>query len=242
MLSRIAALLLSGAAILGAQAQTAALPAELVGTWTSKANSTMTGPDFYDPVNEKFTEPKHTGISYSFTADGHFEEAYYRAVANPTDPKCPKGIIQWQHGTYEKLANGSLVLKPIKVDGRQLYSDPCFYKNSVYTRYNASELFDHYEYVTSDAYHKIPRITLYKWDGAPMMPLYLAMSTPKMLPTTTLNPLVTQTPSAKNSKRGELPMNHEVLYKRTPGAARAEQWWWLGVFMTAGGSVLYYFF
>lgn len=102
MLSRIAALLLSGAAILGAQAQTAALPAELVGTWTSKANSTMTGPvcihismcaqrretnhpqDFYDPVNEKFTEPKHTGISYSFTADGHFEEAYYRAVANRT--------------------------------------------------------------------------------------------------------------------------------------------------------------
>jgi hypothetical protein len=100
----------------------------------------------------------------------------------------------------------------------------------------------HYEYVASDAYHKIPRITLYKWDGAPMMPLYLAMSTPKMLPTTTLNPLVTQTPSAKNSKRGELPMNHEVLYKRTPGAARAEQWWWFGVFMTAGGSVLYYFF
>lgn len=100
----------------------------------------------------------------------------------------------------------------------------------------------HYEYVASDAYHKIPRITLYKWDGAPMMPLYLAMSTPKMLPTTTLNPLVTQTPSAKNSKRGELPMNHEVLYKRTPGAARAEQWWWFGVFMTAGGGVLYYFF
>jgi hypothetical protein len=189
MLSRIAALLLSGAALLGAQAQTAAVPAELVGTWTSKANSTMTGPvctrrslcahsprlttlqDFYDPVNEKFTEPKHTGISYSFTADGHFEEAYYRAVANRTlplrlstllpgcrgcamvvellltattaqNPKCPKGIIQWQHGTYEKLANGSLVLKPIKVDGRQLYSDPCQYKNAVYTRYNATELFD----------------------------------------------------------------------------------------------------
>ena len=39
---------------------------------------------FYDPVNEKFTEPKHPGISYSFTADGYFEEAYYRAVANRT--------------------------------------------------------------------------------------------------------------------------------------------------------------
>jgi hypothetical protein len=75
-----------------------------------------------------------------------------------------------------------------------------------------------------------------------MMPLYLAMSTPKMLPTTTLNPLVTQTAAAKNAKRGELPMNLEVLYKRTPGTVRADQWWWAGVFLTAAGSVLYYFF
>jgi hypothetical protein len=49
--------------------------------------------------------------------------------------------MQWQHGKYEKLANGSLTLTPIKVDGRQLYSDPCQYKNAVYTRYNASEHF-----------------------------------------------------------------------------------------------------
>ena len=39
---------------------------------------------FYNPVEEKFTEPKHTGISYSFTADGFYEEAYYRAIANRT--------------------------------------------------------------------------------------------------------------------------------------------------------------
>jgi hypothetical protein len=29
-------------------------------------------------------EPKHTGISYSFTADGYYEEAYYRAISNRT--------------------------------------------------------------------------------------------------------------------------------------------------------------
>jgi hypothetical protein len=75
-----------------------------------------------------------------------------------------------------------------------------------------------------------------------MMPLYLAMNPPKMLPTTTLNPLVRQTPASKNSKRAELPMNHEVLFKRTPGAVRADQWWWFGVFLTASGSVLWYFF
>jgi hypothetical protein len=27
-------------------------------------------------------EPKHTGISYSFSADGFYESAYYRAIAN----------------------------------------------------------------------------------------------------------------------------------------------------------------
>jgi hypothetical protein len=35
-------------------------------------------------VNEKLIEPKHTGISYSFTADGFYESAYYRAIANRT--------------------------------------------------------------------------------------------------------------------------------------------------------------
>jgi hypothetical protein len=41
---------------------------------------------FYDPVNEKMFEPSLTGISYSFTDDGHYEEAYYRAIANRTCP------------------------------------------------------------------------------------------------------------------------------------------------------------
>lgn len=59
-----------------------------------------------------------------------------------TDPKCPKGVIQWQHGKFKKLADGSLELTPIKVDGRQMYSDPCQYSNSIYTRYNASEKFE----------------------------------------------------------------------------------------------------
>lgn len=96
--------------------------------------------------------------------------------------------------------------------------------------------------VLTDPYHNIPRLNLYKFDGSPMMPLYLAMSPPTMLPTTTLNPLTTATAAANKVKRGDLPLNHEVIYKRAPGAVRADQWWWFGVFLTAGGSVLYYFF
>ncbi|KAF2824472.1 hypothetical protein CC86DRAFT_354552 [Ophiobolus disseminans] len=241
MVSRIAAVLLSGVALLQVQAQ--AIPApDLVGMWSSKSQSVLTGAGFYDPANEKFTEPKHTGISYSFTEDGHYESAYYRAIANPQSPKCPKGIIQWQHGSYEKHADGTLHLKPIKVDGRQLYSDPCSYKNAIYTRYNATEKFKQYQ-VQLDAYRvTVKRLDLYKADGAPLMPLYLVKTPPDMLPTTTLNPIVTATAKPAKAKRGEMPSVQDVLFKRTDGTVRADQWWWFGVLMTAGGGVMYWFF
>lgn len=118
------------------------VPDTLVGTWSTKSNATLTGPGFYDPVSEKLIEPKLTGISYSFTSDGHYEESYYRAIANPQNPNCPSGIMQWQHGTFTYNANGSLSMTPIAVDGRQLLSSPCEGKNSIYTRYNQTELFE----------------------------------------------------------------------------------------------------
>lgn len=37
---------------------------------------------FYDPVNEKMFEPPLTGFSYSFTDDGFYEAAFYRAGSN----------------------------------------------------------------------------------------------------------------------------------------------------------------
>lgn len=49
--------------------------------------------------------------------------------------------MQWQHGTYTYNTNGSLSLTPIAVDGRQLLSSPCSYDDSIYTRYNQTELF-----------------------------------------------------------------------------------------------------
>lgn len=116
-------------------------PADLVGTWSTKSNKTVTGPGFYDPLNDKLIEPERTGISYSFTADGHFEEAYFRAISNPVNPACPSAIMQWQHGAFVKNADGSLDLTPIMTDGRQLLSEPCNGDHSIYTRYNQTETF-----------------------------------------------------------------------------------------------------
>lgn len=50
-------------------------------------------------------------------------------------------MLQWQHGQYTVYANGSLILTPIKIDGRQLFSDPCNYDKSIFTRYNQTELY-----------------------------------------------------------------------------------------------------
>ena len=78
----------------GAQ-PTVAISQQLVGTWSTSSRKVVTGPGFYDPVNDKFFEPELTGISYSFTSDGWYEEAYYRAVPNrecppasPAPPRC----------------------------------------------------------------------------------------------------------------------------------------------------------
>lgn len=57
------------------------------------------------------------------------------------DPSCPAGLMQWQHGSYVSLPNGSLILTPIAVDGRQLLSEPCKMGVGSYTRYNNTEHF-----------------------------------------------------------------------------------------------------
>ena len=107
-------------------------------------------------MNDSFIEPSHTGISYSFTADGFYEEAYYRAVANrtlalwtvleesangdpATKPSCPSSIMQFQHGTFVENADGSLTLTPFSVDGRELISAPCSGSTSAYLRYDQAE-------------------------------------------------------------------------------------------------------
>nr|POE88011.1 protein rot1 [Quercus suber] len=200
---------------------------------------------FYDPKNERLIEPSHPGISYSFTNNGWYEEAYYRAIANPQDPSCPGGIMQWQHGKWQFLANGSLILEPVSIDGRQLMSEPCKYKNSVYTRYNQSELFQRYS-VYLDPYHNIPRLDLYQFNGAPLQPMYLVMNPPQMLPTSTLHSASTASASATGkSKRGldrEIPLGWHTKLGVQDGETHivqhidADRVWWIGLAMTGLGA------
>lgn len=139
--------------------------------------------------------------------------------------------------------NGSLVLTPIAVDGRQLLSSPCQGKNSIYTRYNQSELFERYEVLT-DPYHGIPRLNLYKFDGSPMQPMYLRYSPPEMLPTTTLNPLkATATGKSKRDLGGKsIDWMKPLKQPETIDLVQridTERLWWIGLSMTGIGGLLY---
>ncbi|RKF80381.1 Protein rot1 [Golovinomyces cichoracearum] len=228
-----------------------AIQSELVGTWASKSAATLTGASFYNPVEDIFMEPTHTGISYSFTADGFFEEAYYRAISNPTKPSCPKAILQFQHGTYSENPDGSLVLTPFSVDGRKLVSDPCSSNHAVYTRYNQTEIMKKYE-VHIDPYTKMTRLDLYQFDGTKLAPMYLAYNPPQMLPTVTLNPTTVSTSTAKNFKRMsgsekkwmdiDLPLNKNAQHVKRQVSfvsfINPDIVWWSGItMMILGGAI-----
>ncbi|KAJ5501919.1 Chaperone endoplasmic reticulum protein-folding [Penicillium fimorum] len=206
---------------------------DLFGTWTTKSRDVLTGPGFYDPLNDKLLEPNLTGISYSFDDDGNYESAYYRAISNPTDPSCPGGIMQWQHGAYTVFGNGSLVLTPIAVDGRQLLSDPCRKHSGQYTRYNTTEEFKGFT-VDVDKFNRIKRLDLTRADGSVVNPMFLAYQPPKMLPTTTLNPMPTG-----NKRKRELLTSGSQLTAREQ-LINPDRWWWLGVLMTSLGGVAFF--
>lgn len=219
---------------------------KIVGTWTTKSFKTFTGPGFYNPVDDRFIEPELTGISYSFTADGFYEEAWYRAISNPTTPSCPSGLLQWQHGSYTIHANKSITLTPIAVDGRQLTSTPCRYDNSIYTRYHQPGFMKEYT-IETDKFHNIPRLNLFQFDGSPQQPLYQAYTPPQMLPTQTLNPTAAPSATGKAKRDNEqifihndAPLNKNAIVIPKE-LIDAEQVWWAGIGLVVIGSAMYMF-
>lgn len=240
-------------ALLIAQTNADSTAESLHGTWSSKSNQVFTGPGFYDPIDELLIEPSLPGISYSFTEDGYFEEATYQVKGNARDPSCPVAVLIFQHGTYNISSNGTLVLTPIEVDGRQLLSEPCVDKGtSTYSRYNQTETFKSFA-VSIDPYHGQYKLQLYQFDGAPVQPLYLAYRPPMMLPTETLNPTATDDSSAEetgssNSKRSlsnlvkrglENRQRTNAVKTNREGFIFTNVFWYFSVLMIGVGSVAF---
>lgn len=157
-----------------------------------------------------------------------------------SDPCLYKSAVYTRYNTSELFE-----VCPFQCDSRPTSSlryDPTYQTSNKLIQHPLPQRYE----VVTDEYHHIPRLNLYKFDGSPLMPLYLAYSPPEMLPTTTLNPLTTSAPGGAKAtgkvKRSELPLNHNVINKRTPQQQQADRWWWFGVFLTASGGVLYIFF
>ncbi|KAI0369426.1 hypothetical protein BV20DRAFT_1078744 [Pilatotrama ljubarskyi] len=179
---------------------------ELVGTWSSGSKAVVTG-QFANPANLTFNYPKTTGVSYAFSADGYYEVARYRFNGNDlgnyprlrpcTDapartgslPQCITGVLNWHHGKFQALDNGSLVLTPFG-DGYQQIQDPCAAETNFIENYNETELYNSWQ-----LFHDVndgPKLHIFNFDGSPVAPLFQVYSTPNMLPT---EPLRNVTPS-----------------------------------------------
>lgn len=171
------------------QVPLAANKGDLVGTWVSGSQGVITGPGFVNPLNFSFNYPKVTGVSYSFSQGGFFEEAFYRFTVNSSQPNCITGVLQWQHGTYQPLANGSIILNPISSDGRQQVQDTCSPVSNIIQQFNNTVLMSTWEIRTDEVLGK--ELLLYGFDGTPVQPLYPYANPPIMLPTETLTANVT---------------------------------------------------
>lgn len=138
--------------------------------------------------NDKpFTYPVNTGIAYSFTDDGFFEEAQYRFNANASNPHCATAVVIWQHGKYYFHPNGSLTIDPqdFAADGRVQVQDPCAATSEVLTYYAQFELYNSWA-ITIDINHAAYMLQLTRFDGSLFPRLYLTVRPPTMLPTTSL--------------------------------------------------------
>ena len=160
--------------------------------------------------------------------------------------------MQWQHGAYTVFGNGTLILTPIAVDGRQLLSNPCRKQAGQYTRYNITEEFQVHFFrvlldglsdvrqefsVDIDKFNRIKRLDLTRMDGSLVHPMFLAYQPPKMLPTTTLNPIPT---GHKQKQKRELSSKAGFQLIAREQLINPDRWWWLGVLMTSLGGVAFF--
>ncbi|KAI5955187.1 rot1 [Candida jiufengensis] len=120
------------------------------GLWQTQSRSVITGPKFFNPIDEILYEPTQPGISYSFNLKTmSYETSQYLVYSNPVNHTCPKAKLIWHHGHFQfdsikaprqnEIGHYKIILTSIKDDGRQLTSDPCHSSFSEYQRYTTKK-------------------------------------------------------------------------------------------------------
>ena len=133
-----------------------------------------------------------------------------------SQPSCITGVLNWVHGNYDVLANGSLVMTPFG-DGYQQIQDPCAAQSNFIENYNDTELYIQWQiFLDATTGYKLH---LFQFDGTPLAPQFQVSTTPNMLPTQLLRNVTTQLTSQDgfvstgNSKK--------VLAVSTSGSSRS---------------------
>ncbi|KAL7279605.1 hypothetical protein ACG7TL_006011 [Trametes sanguinea] len=125
--------------------------------------------------------------SGGFSAQGSRSVFYIGTNADTrlagSQPQCITGVLNWHHGQYQLLDNGSIVLIP-NGDGYQQIQDPCAAESNFIENYNDTELYSHWQIFMDQ--NDGPKLHIFNFDGSPVSPLFQIYNPPNMLPTTQL--------------------------------------------------------
>lgn len=245
---------------------------------------------FYDPIKDRLIEPLRTGISYSFSADGYYEEAYYRALDNrelSLLPLCVSPALTWNAFSYKsamhtrhapvaawKLSaprerlyapdsdrsrrpSAHIQSMPIEFldlhalqSNRALRGESFVSRRSAQHRAPCTDVISYQRYEAYiDPYHNHMRLNLFRFNGAPLPPMYLVYNSPQMLPTTTLHPLPTSStmtiPGATGAGDAKAQRrDSKIVLRAAAGGSnvtsqkQACRLFWAGITLTGIGSVL----
>ena len=113
-----------------------------------------------------------------------------------SEPTCITGVMNWVHGEYQLLGNGSIVMTPFG-DGFQQIQDPCGAVSNFIEIYNDTELYQSWRIFLDPT--DGPKLHLFQFDGSPVAPQFQLSATPNMLPTRALRNVTTVTAASKRS-------------------------------------------
>ena len=167
---------------------------DLEGTWSSGSGSVLTGQGsgesdtFFNPMRRKFTVPKTSGYSYSFTRDGFFEMAQFTYNSSGRQPECFTASLKWQHGTYT-LEGSNIHMKPYEGDGAIQVMGKCEDPQVKMDYYSENEIganitvYTDTDIVFYSELDSMKVLQMHAFDGRPLPKMYLLYRPPRMMPT-----------------------------------------------------------
>lgn len=153
-------------------------------------------------------------ILFLSTEDGYYEIARYRMYGNGehrsplsrhilfnpsligSAPQCITGVMNWCHGTFQYVSNGSIIMTPFG-DGFQQIQSPCAATSNFLQNYNDTELYLEWIIYQDPTLGFV--LQMYQFDGSPLPLMTQVSKSPNMLPTVPLRNVSSE--SSNISKR-----------------------------------------